>query len=251
MARLIRPDRTVRRVLVSALAMLLWPVAACSVGPGSSTSSSPAISGQSEPSGTLQSTSVQPATAGPSPSTSTPAARTDEAASPTAQVTPSPVRQGADAHSAGVRFVPGVIELSSGNSAVVEPEQTVDGALAVPTDIRRVGWWDGSAYAGDPFGSTVIAGHVDSKQQGLGFFAELLLIQVGDLVTVRSGDTQALTYRVVSTTLIDKDALASGSQALDQRGPHRLVLITCSGQWHADVRSYDSNLVVVADPVLP
>jgi len=44
--------------------------------------------------------------------------------------------------------------------------------------------------------------------------------------------------------------LASDNQALDQRGPHRLVLITCSGQWHPEVRSYASNLVVVADPVV-
>ena len=58
-----------------------------------------------------------------------------------------------------------------------------------PADIRHVGWWDGSAYAGDPFGSTVIAGHVDSRLQGLGFFAELLFVQVGDLITVRSDGT--------------------------------------------------------------
>ena len=53
-----------------------------------------------------------------------------------------------------------------------------------------------------------------------------------------------------STTLVDKQALASDSQALDQTGPHRLVLITCSGQWRPELRSYDSNLVVVAQPVI-
>jgi LPXTG-site transpeptidase (sortase) family protein len=162
----------------------------------------------------------------------------------------SPMRQGTVAKSARVRFVPRQIELPSGRSAVVEPEQTVDGVLQIPLDIQRVGWWGGSAYAGDPFGSTVIAGHVDSSLQGLGFFAELLLMQVGDLITLRS-DTHTLTYRVVSATLVNKEALASDNQALDQRGPHRLVLITCSGQWHPEVRSYASNLVVVADPVVP
>ena len=74
-------------------------------------------------------------------------------------------------------------------------------------------------------------------------------MQVGDLITLRS-DAHALTYRVVSTTLVDKEALASESQALDQHGPHRLVLITCSGRWHPELRSYDSNLVVVADPLV-
>jgi LPXTG-site transpeptidase (sortase) family protein len=161
---------------------------------------------------------------------------------------PPPARQGTVAKSARVRFVPTRIELPSGRSAQVQPEQTVNGVLQIPADIQHVGWWDGSAAAGDPFGSTVIAGHVDSRAQGLGFFAELLLIQVGDLITLRS-DTADLTYRVVSTALVNKEALASDNQALDQRGPHRLVLITCSGQWHPEVRSYDSNLVLVADPV--
>jgi len=171
------------------------------------------------------------------------------ASTATTSTAPSPMRQGTVAKSARVRFVPRQIELPSGHSAVVEPEQTVNGVLQVPDDIQHVGWWGGSAYAGDPFGSTVIAGHVDSTLQGLGFFAELLLMQVGELITLRS-DAQALTYRVVSATLVNKEALASDSQALDQRGPHRLVLITCSGQWHPEVRSYASNLVVLADPVV-
>ena len=171
------------------------------------------------------------------------------ASTATTSTAPSPMRQGTVAKSARVRFVPRQIELPSGHSAVVEPEQTVNGVLQVPDDIQHVGWWGGSAYAGDPFGSTVIAGHVDSTLQGLGFFAELLLMQVGDLITLRA-DTHTMTYRVVSARLVDKEALASDNQALDQRGPHRLVLITCSGQWHPEVRSYASNLVVVADPVV-
>lgn len=165
-----------------------------------------------------------------------------------ATTTPAPIRQGTAAPSSRIRFVPRQIQLPSGNSADVEPEPTVAGVLQIPSDVQHVGWWDGSSAAGDPFGSTVIAGHVDNREQGLGFFAELLLVQTGDLISLRSG-AAALTYRVVSTTLVDKQALASDSQALDQRGPHRLVLVTCSGTWHPEIRSYDSNLIVVAVPV--
>ena len=143
--------------------------------------------------------------------------------------------------------MPERVELPSGDTAAVEPEPTVDGVLQIPADVSHVGWWDGSSYAGDPFGSTVIAGHIDSREQGFGFFAQLLLMRPGDLVTVTAG-TDAITYRVVSTTLIDKQALASDGEALDQHGPHRLVLITCSGQWHPELRSYDSNFVVTAEP---
>ena len=53
--------------------------------------------------------------------------------------------------------------------------------------MRHVGWWDGSASVGDPYGSTVIAGHVDSATGGLGYFSRLLSIKKGERVTVRRG----------------------------------------------------------------
>jgi len=237
MARL-RGTVTLRpAALLILLFILLWLAAACSTTAIPDATAASAISEQSPltATGAPAGSSSVPVVAGPTEST--------------ASAQPRPVREGTTAASAQDRFVPQSIELPSGENAVVEPEPTVNGVLQIPDDIRHVGWWDGSAYAGDPFGATVIAGHVDSRLQGLGFFAQLLLIQVGDLITLRS-DTEALTYRVVSATLISKEALASDGQAFDQHGPHRLVLITCSGQWHPEVRSYDSNLVVVADPVI-
>lgn len=224
-----------RRLLV-ALLLLPWLAAACSAGAGDSASAP--IGGPTAP-------SVSPSPAEPASD----AGQTSGAASLTPTGTPPAIRRGTVAATARVRFVPALIELPSGDTAVIEPVRTIDGVLQVPADVGHVGWWDGSADAGDPFGSTVIAGHVDSREQGLGFFAQLLVIRVGDTVTLRSG-TDALTYRVVSTSLVNKQALASDGQAFDQHGPHRLVLLTCSGQWHAELRSYESNLVVVADPVV-
>ena len=250
MARLSRPVVAATGRLPTALVILL--VAACSTSPTLQASTASATSQH------LSTGEATPPSRSSLPVASDPTATSPEqspvppdvgAGTATTLTAPSPMRQGTVAKSARVRFVPRQIELPSGQSAAVEPEQTVNGVLQVPDDIQHVGWWGGSAYAGDPFGSTVIAGHVDSTLQGLGFFAELLLMQVGELITLRS-DAQALTYRVVSATLVNKDALASDNQALDQRGPHRLVLITCSGQWHPEVRSYASNLVVVADPVV-
>jgi LPXTG-site transpeptidase (sortase) family protein len=118
----------------------------------------------------------------------------------------------------------------------------------VPENVRHVGWWDGSARAGEVFGSTVIAGHVDSDTDGIGFFARLLRIKVGDTVTL-GGDSHRLKYRVTSVRKVDRKALATQSQAFEQTGPHRLVLITCTGNFHRDRGGYDSNLVVVGEPL--
>ncbi len=157
-------------------------------------------------------------------------------------------RLGGPAHSTRIRFAPRQLTLPGGAAAEVEPAQTVNGELVVPELVQHLGWWDGSSYAGDPFGSVVIAGHVDSAAQGLGFFAKLLRVKVGDQVRV-SGDGHAADYRVSSVQSVAKRALAADSEAFDQTGDHRLVLITCTGTFDYDRHSYDSNLVVIAQPV--
>jgi LPXTG-site transpeptidase (sortase) family protein len=146
--------------------------------------------------------------------------------------------------------VPQSLSLAGGATAEVFPAATVDGELKVPERVSHVGWWDGSAYAGDPFGTTVVAGHVDSATEGMGFFAKLLRSKVNDEVLLR-GDGHQATYRVVSVQLVAKRALSSDSRAFDQTGDHRLVLITCAGRYDASRGGYDSNLVVTAVPVGP
>jgi LPXTG-site transpeptidase (sortase) family protein len=161
-----------------------------------------------------------------------------------------PARVGTPAASQRVRFVPSAIVLPGGARASVFPARTVDGQLVVPERVRRVGWWDGGAQAGDPFGSVVIAGHVDSATDGVGFFARLLRVGVGDPV-VLLGDGRRAAYRVVGVRSVPKDALATTGGAFDQTTDHRLVLITCTGTYDASRGGYDRNLVVTALPDEP
>ena len=105
---------------------------------------------------------------------------------PTPATVPS-ARVGKPGRSERVHFVPEMLVLPGNARAGVVPAATVDGELKVPEDVAEVGWWDGSAYAGEPFGSTVIAGHVDSTSGGNGFFARLRRVRIGDVVTLRAG----------------------------------------------------------------
>jgi LPXTG-site transpeptidase (sortase) family protein len=159
---------------------------------------------------------------------------------------PGPARQGTRAPSQVDRFVPTALVLPGKERADVVPVATVDGELAVPKHIDDLGWWDGSAWLGDPFGATVIAGHVDSATEGIGFFAQLLGIEVGQRVSVLGADGQRQTYTVTSVRTVAQNALDTDSHALDQNGDHRLVLITCTGAWTPG-RGYASNLVVTAE----
>ena len=69
-----------------------------------------------------------------------------------------PAAVGRSARSNRVTFVPDRVVLPGGADAPVQPAATRDGELQVPEDVQHVGWWDGSAEAGDPFGNTVVAG---------------------------------------------------------------------------------------------
>ncbi len=184
---------------------------------------------------------------------------TSSSAAPSAGTTVSdgPVeeaRGGRSGPTVRLRFVPNRVTLADGSHADVEPAATRDGILAVPTDVRKVGWWDGSAEAGDPFGSTVVAGHVDSKTQGLGYFARLRSVAKGEVIAVSGRPDgqdaeKTLRYRVRSTRPVTKDALAADSAAFDQDGDHRLVLITCTGTYDPSRGGYQENLVVIATPI--
>jgi len=146
-------------------------------------------------------------------------------------------------------FRPTGLVLPGGTTAAVEAVGVhADGALVVPENPARVGWWNGGALAGEAFGSVVIAGHVDSRRYGLGALARLKSVRRGEVVTVTAGE-RSLRYRVVSTTRISQARLAGDVEFFRQDVPPRLVLITCGGAFDPRRHRYQDNLVIMAEPV--
>lgn len=176
------------------------------------------------------------------------AAPDDGAAAGASSATTSPPAPRAGTRPVGAtgRFVPERLVLPGGVGAPVRTAATVDGVLRLPEDVGEVGWWDGGAQPGDPFGTSVVAGHVDGDGQ-VGTLAAIIDLPAGAEVRLEGDDAQAR-YRVTGSELVGKEALATSTDAFDQRGPHRLVLITCWGRF-VPGEGYDSNYVVVAEPV--
>jgi LPXTG-site transpeptidase (sortase) family protein len=146
-------------------------------------------------------------------------------------------------------FIPSRLTLPSGAVAPVDPAGVgTDGVLQVPDDAGRVGWWTGGARAGEPFGSIVLAGHVDSRVYGLGVFSELLSVEVGDEVTLDDG-SDFTRYRVSELKQAPKSRLAGDTAAFRQDVDNRLVLITCVGPYDHRLGAYPDNLVVIADEI--
>ena len=133
-------------------------------------------------------------------------------------------------------------------SAPVVPTATgPDGALAVPDPPSTVGWWSPGPLAGAASGTTVLVGHVDSAASGLGVFAVLRDVAVGERVLLRGADGRLLGYQVTGRRQAGKAALPADLFA--PGGPPRLALVTCGGRFDRATRHYTDNVVVYAVPV--
>lgn len=122
-----------------------------------------------------------------------------------------------------------------------------NGVLDVPEDIRVAGWWRGGARVGDPFGSTLIAAHVDSRTQGLGPYAELLSVADGARIVVHTLHLTQ-TFRVTALRLVPKGGLDDYPEIFAATGPRRLTLVTCAGPYDSSRGGYQNLAVVTARP---
>ena len=133
-------------------------------------------------------------------------------------------------------------------SAPVVPTATgPDGALAVPDPPSTVGWWSPGALAGATSGTTVLVGHVDSAAAGLGVFAVLRDVAVGERVLLRGADGR--------TARLPGDRPPAGSArprcpptCSPPAARPRLALVTCGGRFDRATRHYTDNVVVYAVP---
>ncbi|GAY07068.1 class F sortase [Pseudonocardia sp. N23] len=142
--------------------------------------------------------------------------------------------------------VPATVTIRGVDTPVVPVATAPDGSLTLPEQPTTVGWWSPGALPGSAAGSVVLAGHVDSRVAGLGAFAVLRELEVGERVTVRGADGRDVGYEVVARREYRKAELPS--DVFDRGRAARLVLITCGGRFDPATRSYDDNVVVYATP---
>jgi hypothetical protein len=146
---------------------------------------------------------------------------------------------------------PRVAVLPSGRSVPIEAAGTTPaGLLDVPSDIDTAGWWTGGARLGDPFGSVLVAAHVDSTTQGLGPFAELLTVRAGTRVLLESAGLRQA-FEVTSRRLVPQGSLVDDSWIFDASGELRLTLVTCAPPYVAAAGGYQNLAVVTAVPLGP
>lgn len=117
------------------------------------------------------------------------------------------------------------------------------GALQVPDDFTRAGWFTGGPLPGEQ-GPAVIAGHVDSRS-GPAVFYGLRELAAGDIVRVRRADGVTLHFTVDGVHRYPKVAFPKEA-VFGTVAQQALRLVTCGGAFDPQRRSYRDNLVVDA-----
>jgi sortase (surface protein transpeptidase) len=132
------------------------------------------------------------------------------------------------------------------DAAIVPVGVAPAGDLEVPEAVATVGWYEHGPLPGGR-GSALLAGHVDSREQGRGAFFALRDLQPGADVEVVAADGSVSRWIVRAVQQVAKDELPV--EVWRRSGPPVITLVTCGGDF--DDGSYRDNIVVVAEPAPP
>ncbi|MBU6532071.1 class F sortase [Streptomyces sp. NPDC057245] len=126
-------------------------------------------------------------------------------------------------------------DLAIGKNGQLEPPPAADTNL--------VGWYAGGVSPGEK-GTSVIAGHVDTKTSAA-VFARLDQLDEGDVFRVERADGRKASFVVDSLETFEKDDFPSERVYGDADRPE-VRLITCAGDYDHKAKDYTDNLVVFA-----
>lgn len=133
------------------------------------------------------------------------------------------------------------------NIPVTEVQINSDGALGAPKSDYVVAWYYRSALPGQP-GATVITGH--GGDLGTGILKKLPRVPMGGEIIIEMGDGRKFTYVIEEITNKkighDADSYMDVIYKPLRPGSATLTLITCTGKWLPNQRTYDLRLFVRA-----
>ncbi|MDE2188167.1 MAG: class F sortase [Patescibacteria group bacterium] len=121
---------------------------------------------------------------------------------------------------------------------------TANGAIGTPDNFTSVAWYDHSSIPGTK-GTAIIDGHVDNGLGLAGVFKHLDQVQVGDKVNITTNGGLKLNFTVTDIAKYDYNSTSTPSLTVRESGSY-IMLVTCTGNWLPDQRTYDERLVITA-----
>ncbi|WP_069174050.1 class F sortase [Streptomyces griseus] len=110
-------------------------------------------------------------------------------------------------------------------------------------DANLVGWFEDGATPGER-GTSVVAGHVDTKT-GPAVFLLLSTLKAGSTVDITRKDGVVATFKVDSVETFSKTDFPNDRVYADNDSA-QLRLITCGGEYDKKAKDYKDNVVVFA-----
>jgi sortase family protein len=196
----------------------------------------------------LASATPDPSSAAPSAaaSSASPAPSRSSARPRSPAASKSPAGSGSPAGDAPVRLRIPALGLDASVAAVGVDAET--GEFAVPPSVDRVGWYRFGPGFTARSGSIVVAGHVDSADQGKGAFFGLSKLAPGEKLTLTGPAGKNRDFTVVARERYRKSRIPL-EKYFARDGAARLTLITCGGPFDSGTGHYRDNVVVTAEPV--
>lgn len=132
------------------------------------------------------------------------------------------------------------------DASVEQVGRTAAGNMGSPTSSTGIAWFKEGARPGER-GSAVVAGHLDNALGRSGVFKNLEMLRINDEVLVETVSGETLRFRVTETVAYPYDAPPEG--LFTRTDGSLLNLITCTGEWLPEAKTYDGRLVVYTELV--
>lgn len=132
---------------------------------------------------------------------------------------------------------------------ILEVGLAADGSVDVPKGPHDVAWFNRGPQPGQP-GSSVIVGHAGKWQNGLNsVFDNLNKLKKGDTIYVKNDKGFVTSFVVRETKTYNPEDVVP--DIFKKNDGTYLNLITCSGAWISEKKTYNKRLVVFTDLTLP
>jgi LPXTG-site transpeptidase (sortase) family protein len=117
--------------------------------------------------------------------------------------------------------------------------------MVVPGNVNMAGWYTKSALPGDA-GLSIIDGHVHGLY-AKGIFFNLGKLKSDDTFTVTYGDKSVRKFKVKQVQTVSTKDADTALFVRDKTILKQLNLITCTGRFDKESKTYDSRVIVVAE----
>ncbi len=140
-----------------------------------------------------------------------------------------------------------VEKLGIQNARILPMGVKPNGELKTPNNIFDVGWYESSGKPGQG-GTLLIDGH-NGGPHVHGVFKDLPSLTNGDIITVERGDGEIFKYSVVESVAVplsESDAYMATALRSPVIGKEAVTLISCTGEWSQQQKTYLSRQFVRA-----